>query len=261
MKYSIITINFNNCAGLHKTIESVVNQTFLSFEYIIIDGGSTDGSTDIIRQYGDKIDYWVSEPDKGIYNAMNKGISVSTGDYLLFLNSGDIFYSNQVLELVDRKHNNSDLLIGREILGNAKPSSFNPQKITMMTLFKKPLPHQATFINKKLFTNSLYDEKYRIVADWKFWIQKLIIENCTYEYIDVIVDVFDITGISLNSNGQGIAECDKMFNELLYQRCVPDYRKYNHMDDEWVDFGHKLFYRRNTKKIIYKIIRFITNWL
>ncbi|MDR2910496.1 MAG: glycosyltransferase [Bacteroidales bacterium] len=89
MKLSIITINLNNVAGLQKTIESVVKQTFTDYEYIVIDGGSTDGSADIIKQHANKITYWVSEPDKGIYNAMNKGIRVAKGEYCLFLNSGD----------------------------------------------------------------------------------------------------------------------------------------------------------------------------
>lgn len=261
MKYSIITINFNNCIGLRRTIESVISQTYKDYEYIIIDGGSTDGSVDVIKEYANQINYWVSELDKGIYDAMNKGVSVSTGIYLLFLNSGDIFYNNEVLELVNQKQNNSDLLIGREKLGDAKPSPFAPQEITMMSLFKKPLPHQATFISRKLFENSPYDESYKIVADWKFWIQKLIIENCTYEYIDVIVDIFDMSGISLNSNGLGTIESERMFNELLYKRCIPDYRKYNHLDDEWINFGHKLFYRRKIKTIIYKIIKIATKKL
>lgn len=257
IRYSIITVNRNNADGLKKTIKSVICQTCTDYEYVIIDGGSTDGSVDVIREFEDRITYWISENDKGIYNAMNKGISVSTGDYLLFLNSGDVFYNDHVLELVNQTHTNSDLLIGRESLGGAKPSTFSPQEITMMSLFKKPLPHQATFISKKLFENCLYDENYSIVADWKFWIQKLIIENCTYEYLNVIVDIFDTNGVSLNSNGRGEKECERMFKELLYPRCINDYRKYNHLDDEWIEFGHKIFYSYRLKKITYKIIDLI----
>ena len=96
-KLSIITINYNDKEGLKKTIESVINQTWQDFEFIVIDGGSTDGGKEIIEQYTSKIDYWVSEPDKGIYNAMNKGIRAATGDFVLFLNSRDIFYNNEVL--------------------------------------------------------------------------------------------------------------------------------------------------------------------
>ena len=256
-RYSIITVNRNNADGLKKTIVSVINQTYDDYEYIIIDGNSTDDSVKVIKQFSDKVTYWISEPDGGIYNAMNKGISVSTGDYLLFLNSSDVFYDERVLELVDKNHHNCDLIIGRESLGGASPTVFNPKVITMMSLFQKPLPHQATFINRKLFINTRYDEKYKIVADWKFWIQKIIIENCSYEYIDAVIDVFDMNGVSLNSHGLGSNECDLLFSEVLYKRCVPDYVKYNHLDDKWVELGHKIFYRRNFKTLIYKILSLI----
>ena len=102
MKYSIITVNYNNRDGLRATIESVVNQTYRDYEFIVIDGGSTDGSTDVLKEFDDKITYWVSEPDKGIYNGMNKGIAKATGDYLNFMNSGDCFYNEKVLELLNK---------------------------------------------------------------------------------------------------------------------------------------------------------------
>lgn len=97
MRLSIITINYNNSIGLRKTIESVVSQTDNTFEYIIVDGGSSDGSVDIIKQYADKVSQWVSERDGGIYNAMNKGVRMAHGEYIMFLNSGDILYDNNVI--------------------------------------------------------------------------------------------------------------------------------------------------------------------
>lgn len=97
-KISIITINYNDKIGLSKTINSVLNQSWQKFEFIVIDGGSNDGGLEVIEQFKDKIDYWVSEPDKGVYNAMNKGIKVAKGEYLIFMNSGDTFYDDQVLE-------------------------------------------------------------------------------------------------------------------------------------------------------------------
>src|SRR6478735_1115877 len=99
IQLSIITINYNNLQGLQKTIESVVSQSFKDFEYIIIDGGSTDGSKVLIEKYSESITYWVSEKDNGIYPAMNKGIQVANGEYLLFLNSGDWFYENTTLSM------------------------------------------------------------------------------------------------------------------------------------------------------------------
>src|ERR1035437_595442 len=99
-KLSIITVNLSNATGLRKTIESVISQTFTDYEYLIIDGGSTDGSLDIIKEFADRMSYWVSEPDGGIYNAMNKGIAWATGDWIIFMNSGDVFRNIEVLENV-----------------------------------------------------------------------------------------------------------------------------------------------------------------
>ena len=97
----IITINYNNVDGLRKTINSVISQTFRDFEWIVIDGGSTDGSKDLINQYVEYFSYSISEPDSGVYNAMNKGIKVAHGEYFIFLNSGDYFYDKNVLEKAD----------------------------------------------------------------------------------------------------------------------------------------------------------------
>ena len=102
-KISIITINYNDKIGLSKTINSVLNQSWQKFEFIVIDGGSNDGGLEVIEQNKDKIDYWVSEPDKGVYNAMNKGIKVAKGEYLIFMNSGDTFYDDNVLEKIENQ--------------------------------------------------------------------------------------------------------------------------------------------------------------
>ena len=118
MKYSIITINYNNREGLQKTINSVIGQTFKDYEFIIIDGGSTDGSIEILEQHDASITFWSSEPDKGVYHAMNKGIAKAHGEYLNFMNSGDCFYSNNVLEHVNRYHSDADFIVsGNEYIG------------------------------------------------------------------------------------------------------------------------------------------------
>ena len=100
MKLSIITINLNNADGLYRTINSVINQTYKNIEYIIIDGGSSDNSCDVIKKFEEHLTYWISENDNGIYEAMNKGIIKSTGDYIYILNSGDILYSNNTIKNV-----------------------------------------------------------------------------------------------------------------------------------------------------------------
>ena len=100
MKLTVVTINYNNCKGLEKTLRSVTSQLTPEVEYVVIDGGSTDGSVDLIKRYEKNISFWVSEPDKGIYNAMNKGIAHAKGEYINFMNSGDCFHSPDVLSRV-----------------------------------------------------------------------------------------------------------------------------------------------------------------
>ena len=163
MKFSIITVNYNNKEGLRNTIESVIHQTFHDFEYLIIDGGSTDGSVDVLQEYNQQIDYWVSEKDSGIYNAMNKGIAKANGEYLNFMNSGDCFYSLDILERVAKYQYNTDFIVGKDYhfceekqQGHA---SILPPRTTMIHFFEATLDHQSTFIKKCLFENSPYNDR------------------------------------------------------------------------------------------------------
>lgn len=191
MKYSIITINYNNKKGLRKTIESVIYQTYRDFEYIVIDGGSTDGSADVLKEYDAQIDYWVSEPDKGIYNAMNKGIVVAKGEYLNFMNSGDCFYDNNILQKVAAENINTDMIIGRDYWYNPKTgkdfATILPPRLDMFTFYKGSLPHQSTFFNRKLFSQYKYDEELKLASDWKFYIQAIISEGCSVKYYNGII--------------------------------------------------------------------------
>lgn len=152
MTFSIITVNYNNKEGLRKTIESVIHQTYRDFEYIVIDGGSTDGSAEVLKEYDKDIDYWVSEPDKGIYNAMNKGIAQAHGDYLNFMNSGDCFYDKNVLENLSRKGLSSDIIVGRDYHFKESTqqgfATILPSRVSMITFVHNTLPHQSTFFKE-----------------------------------------------------------------------------------------------------------------
>jgi glycosyltransferase involved in cell wall biosynthesis len=172
MKLSVITINLNNIIGLQKTIESVISQTFKDFEWIVIDGGSTDGSKELIEKYADHISYWVSEPDKGIYNAMNKGIHVAKGEYIEFLNSGDIYFNEKTLENVNRHLSNSDIIYGSAIIRrDGKDIRIHMQRdiCSFYDLVKKPINHQSSFIKKELFEKyGNFDENFSGVEDTEF---------------------------------------------------------------------------------------------
>ena len=207
MKFSIITINYNNCEGLGRTLESVVNQTCRDFEYIVIDGGSTDGSKELIEQYADRIDYWVSEPDKGIYNAMNKGIAVAKGEYCNFMNSGDTFVDSGVLEHLILKMNDSDVIAGRTHAVSKTGTGFEtlyimapPQDITAKFFIKGTLNHQATFIKTKLLKENNYREDLKIVSDWAFFFDVLILGQASYQRVELDICNYDMQGISSSVN-------------------------------------------------------------
>ena len=227
MKLSIITINYNNREGLQKTIESVVNQTWREFEYIVIDGGSTDGSVDVIKQYLDRIDYWVSEPDKGIYHAMNKGIDVAKGEYCNFMNSGDCFYENTTLENIKDELANVSIINGKTAFDNGWVES-PPNSISLELFYtRKTINHQSSFIETQLLRKYKYDESLKIVSDWKFWIQAFVYENCTYKAIDSFIALFNSNGISLTNNELRCQENEIVLKELIPERILLDYLKYN----------------------------------
>ena len=157
VRLSIITINYNNSDGLRETIESVVSQVFKEIEYIVVDGGSTDGSRRVIEEYGEHINYWVSEPDGGIYNAMNKGIRASHGEYLLFLNSGDVLHNTNVIEQVVPNLGNHDMVIGKVLYDNSGLTNELPEELTLLRFYHGSVPHPSTFIRRKVM---LYKASY-----------------------------------------------------------------------------------------------------
>ena len=234
MKYSIITVNYNNKEGLRQTIESVIHQTYRDYEFIVIDGGSTDGSADVLKEYDDQITYWVSEKDNGIYNAMNKGIAKATGDYLNFMNSGDCFYAADVLENVANYHYDADFIVGRDYHYSAKThqgfATILPPRISMLTFFIQTLPHQSTFFRRSLFRDRLYDDNLRIVSDVKFYIQKLCVEDCGIVLIDDIICRREPDGISNSYNEQRIAEHRSVIEQFLPIGAIKDYETLTLLD-------------------------------
>ena len=217
MKLSIITINFNNKAGLQKTINSVITQTFKDFEWIIIDGGSTDGSKELIEQYSRYITYWVSEPDNGIYHAMNKGILQAKGGYLQFLNSGDELYSATILNELFELDLYGDIVYGNVIYKKndkkLKLKKYNEPLSLSYFISIKTINHQASFIKRSLFKEKLYNEHFRIVSDWEFWILQ-IINGRIFQYIDKTFVFFDYTGLTSKTSELQKEENQQVINNL-----------------------------------------------
>lgn len=197
---SIITINFNNAIGLQRTIESVMSQTFNDFEYILIDGGSSDESIDVIEKYSDKIAYWVSESDNGIYDAMNKGIAVAKGKYCLFLNSGDYLYAKEVLQNVFKNNLTEDIIYGDLALEKNKTflrTKIHPDKLSDYYLLVEVIGHQAQFIKRILFERfGNYNTQYSIIADYELFIRLFYKHKIITRHLPIIIAVYDLSGLS-----------------------------------------------------------------
>ena len=222
MKLSIITVNYNNKQGLEKTINSVVNQSFTDFEYVIIDGKSTNGDQEIIKKYESKIDYWVSETDLGIYNAMNKGIKAATGEYVLFMNSGDCFFDKDVLKkTIPFLESAVGFYYGNLIFSIKEQQKIStpPSTLSFSYFIDFSLPHQATFIKKDLFyEHFFYNEQLKIMSDWEFTIYCICKQNVSYQHLNFPIAFFDSTGVSSNPNNVTVFAKEK---EVVLQKHFP----------------------------------------
>lgn len=196
-KLSIITINFNNLNGLKKTLNSIFSQSFTDFEYIIIDGGSSDGSKDYIRENEDKIAFWISEPDRGIYHAMNKGIKIASGEFILFLNSGDYLINEETLLTLVNQSQGFDIIYGDIIFeGDSKYFEIG-KSLDLKYFLHNSIGHAASIIRNNLFNLiGFYNEGNKIVSDWEFFVKAVVIHNAKYLHIGKIVSVYQKGGIS-----------------------------------------------------------------
>lgn len=236
-KISIITVNRNNASGLEKTIKSVLAQTYHFYEFFIIDGASTDNSIDIIKKYADKITYWVSEKDTGIFNAMNKGIIKSSGDYCYFLNSGDAFVSEYVLKhIFGTKEYSAPFINGNQVNDFETYTQRVPNLNRPLTLFDfywGTIKHQATFIRKELFDKyGMYDENLRIISDWKFFLQTIGLHNEQPEFVDIDIVLFEWNGMSTNSKMIEAHEKERLMvlNDLIPVSVQADYNAFRELN-------------------------------
>ena len=264
MKLSIITINYNNAEGLRKTLASVASQTYADIEHVIVDGGSTDGSVEIIRQYvcangaqgggsqtcrtgqtsRTKVCHqirWISEPDKGIYNAMNKGIRMATGEYIEILNSGDILAADDVTERMmaalasyseqcerstgEAELQQSDLPTilygnmikeypdGHRVVDRCQAKDYTPE--SFYYFYRGTLNHDCAYIRRDLFEKyGLYNEDMKICSDWEWYVRAIVLGGEKTVYTNIDVTIFDMTGIS-ESNGKNRELIQKERREYL----------------------------------------------
>lgn len=252
MKLSIITINLNNAQGLFKTVDSVLKQTSNEFEYIIIDGGSTDSSCQVIIDkrlvINGETDFdgiqvsCISEPDTGIYNAMNKGIRMGKGEYIQFLNSGDILAAKDVTEKmlfqlkVEKEQLRESIDSVSILYGNMlKPlpksilrdKGFAGRIPTMLDFYTGTLNHSPAYIKRSLFeTYGLYDESLKIVSDWKWYLQVIALNGVVPVYTDIDVTVFDMNGVSNINSSLDKKERKEVLSEILPLSVLKDYENW-----------------------------------
>lgn len=244
MKISIVTINFNNFEGLKRTLDSVAEQSYRDIEHIIIDGCSTDGSVYVIKEYESANPNrdpffkhtinWVSEKDKGIYNAMNKGVRKATGAYVQILNSGDVFAAADVVERIIaeiEKAEYPELLYGNmikkdyatgKVVGKSKEI-----ESSLRQYFVSTMNHDCCYIRRDVYEKyGLYDENLKIVSDWKWFLQAIGLGNVRPVYIDIDVTIFDCSGISETNLELRNKERRQVLEEVLPPAILADYDKY-----------------------------------
>jgi len=219
---SIITVNFNNNSGLRETIQSIREQSFSDYEHIIIDADSTDGSKETIARYSAEspyLSYWVSEPDKGIYDGMNKGIKQAKGEYIYFLNSGDFLFDSNVLTSIS--FDGTEYICGnmRMVYSDTEYEDIiPPEEIDGLHLLKSFLPHPASFIHHSLFKNQEYRTDYKIISDWIHMVDNIVLKGCSYKHINLLISNFDSTGLSSTNGSIGLNERNKWIKENLPAR-------------------------------------------
>lgn len=218
MKLSIITISYNNLQGIKLTAESIIKQTFSDYEWIVIDGNSKDGTKEYLEQIVPQPTYWISEPDNGIYDAMNKGISKANGEWCIFMNSGDTFYDNYVLDKVfSRFPDHGDIIYCDAIFkyDNADLYLQYPEKLDLIFFYFNSICHQATFIKTQLLVDSHgYSTDYRIVSDWRSWVI-WIKQGRDFVHLPVIVCNFDTGGIGSTKDQEAEQERKRVLKEFI----------------------------------------------
>ncbi|WP_417871678.1 glycosyltransferase family 2 protein [Winogradskyella sp.] len=195
-KISIITINYNNVSGLEETILSVKNQTYPNMEYVVVDGMSDDGSDVILDHEAESINVLIRETDTGIFNAMNKGIANATGDYLLFLNSGDVFTSKTVLnDFINHPNFEGDIIYGDYKFSEG--GKVYPDILTPEYFMRSSLPHQSTLIHNRVFKIiGGYDESYKIVGDREHFFKAFLSNKFLFNHVPIPLSLYDLSGIS-----------------------------------------------------------------
>ena len=254
MKLSVITVNLNNLEGLRRTAESVISQTFTDFEWIVIDGGSSDGSRELIEHYSDRIAYWCSEPDKGIYNAINKGIAHAHGDYIQFLHSGDYLFEPTTLEKVFARLPGGDIIYGDAMLlypdGTTLDKKY-PDTVSLNYFKHDVINHQACFFRREVFDGHPYNEDFLIAGDWAYCFAA-VCRGLKFTHIPQTIVYYDNGGLSAQWSERQIHEREEILDRYIPAQLKPDM--------EVLDELHALRIRKSTRRFLDTSLRFCKWW-
>lgn len=215
-KITVITVAYQAKEALKVTAESVFNQRYEPLEYIIVDGGSTDGTVELIESFGNKVNQWVSEPDRGIYDAMNKGVRMATGEWIIFLNAGDMFAKNNVLARIFFKTPEADVIYG-DVLKNDHIKKAEPPHNSHRMFFC----HQSCLTKRECLLDYPFDTNHKMSADFKFF-KLLFKKNKRFLQVNFPIADFDTTGISNTKRAEGLMDNIKVINEVdgLYEKSI-----------------------------------------
>lgn len=196
-KISVVTVTYNCKSLLEKTLDSVIKQDYHNVEYIIIDGNSSDGTIDILNTYSSYFDYYISEPDGGIYDAMNKAIDVATGEWIIFMNAGDTFINNEILSTIFSTVINSEVavLYGDCIVRYSDKDLLIPARFFSKNDYNLPFCHQSTFVRLAIMRKYKFDVKYKIAADYNFF-YRLYKEQYNFYYLENVISLYNTEGFS-----------------------------------------------------------------
>lgn len=259
---TIITINRNNANGLKRTLTSVLSQSVTDFEYIVIDGASSDGSLEILKTQNTKHRTqnfkFISEPDSGIYNAMNKAIAMATGDYLLFINSGDELADSNVVKSFEAYVNEDSELCSGDLLlinNNEQKKLKAPKEISLSYCLQGGLTHPNTFIRKSLFEKyGYYNEANKIVSDWEFFLIAAGLNNCKYQQLNFTVARFYEDGISSVNKELVSQEMQKSISRLVPSALVRDINRLLYLETKLSNPAHKIVQQSISIRKLFEIL-------
>ena len=211
---TVVTVCYNSVDMIEKTLKSVIEQSYSNKEYVVIDGASTDGTKKIVERYIDSIDFFMSEPDNGIYHAMNKAVTVAKGEWIIFMNAGDVFVDNAVLEKVSYSLSATiDVLYGDILTSRNTELVLKEAPSEIKSMHRMPFCHQAVFTRTSLLRSFPFDEKYKMSADFKLY-KQLNRENATFRRLPLPITIYDRTGLSNSQRARGLGENIAVIKEI-----------------------------------------------